>query len=102
MESPASDNPRVEWVGDRSLLMRVGEGISRECHSRVFSLFHLLTSRKPDHIRSIHPAYDSLLLTFDPAAASPDETAEMVGSLIRQKGAVVPSQTENGRNPRLL
>ncbi len=89
MESPASDNPRVEWVGDRSLLIRVGEGISRECHSRVFSLFHLLTSRKPDHIRSIHPAYDSLLLTFDPAAASPDETAEMVGSLIRQKGAVV-------------
>jgi inhibitor of KinA len=83
------DHPRVEWVGDRSLLIRVGEGISRECHAEVFRLFHLLTSQKPDHILSVHPAYDSLLLTFDPAAAGPDGTAETIRALIRQKDAVI-------------
>ena len=88
MVSPESEYPRVEWVGDRSLLIRVGEGISRECHADVFRLFHLLTARKPDHIRSIHPAYDSLLLTYDPTVAGPDETAEMVRSLIQKKDAI--------------
>ncbi len=89
MVSAESDYyPRIEWVGDRSLLIRVGEGISRECHAEVLRLFHLLTSYKLDHIRSIHPAYDSLLLTFDPLVVGPEPTAELVRCLIKRKDAV--------------
>ena len=88
MAPPGSGYPRVEWVGDRSLLIRVGEGISRECHAEVLRLFHLLTSYKLDHIRSIHPAYDSLLLTFDPLVVGPEPTAELVRCLIKRKDAV--------------
>lgn len=87
MVSPGSGFPRVEWVGDRSLLIRVGEGISRECHAEVFRLFHLLTSYRLDHIRSIHPAYDSLLLTFDPLVVGPGPTAELVRCLVQRKDA---------------
>ncbi len=100
MVSAESDHyPRVEWVGDRSLLIRVGEGISRECHAEVFRLFHLLTSYKLDHIRSIHPAYDSLLLTFDPLVVGPEPTAELVRCLIKRKDAVSPPDPRTVKIP---
>jgi inhibitor of KinA len=88
MANPGSGYPRVEWLGDRSLLIRVGEGISRECQSEVERLFRLLTSKNLEHIRSIHPAYDSLLLTFDPLAVGPEPTAELVRCLINRRDAV--------------
>ncbi len=92
MASPASVPPRIEWVGDRSLLIRVGEGISRECQAAVSRLFRLLTTDKLGHILSIHPAYNSLLMTFDPMVAGPEETAEMVRVLVGREDAVVLSE----------
>ena len=89
MAPPASVHPRIEWVGDRSLLIRVGEGISRECQAAVSRLFLLLTTLKLGHILSIHPAYDSLLMTFDPMVAGPEETAEMVRALVGREDAVI-------------
>ncbi len=89
MASPASVPPRIEWVGDRSLLIRVGEGISRECQAAVSRLFRLLTTDKLGHILSIHPAYNSLLMTFDPMVAGPEETAEIVRALVGREDVVV-------------
>ena len=54
----------------------------------MLRLFHLLTSYRLGHIRSIHPAYDSLLLTFDPLAVGPEPTAELVRCLIKRKDTV--------------
>jgi inhibitor of KinA len=88
MAPPASVFPRIEWVGDRALLVRAGKGISRECQADVSRLFLLLASQLADRVQSIHPAYDSVLVTFDAAVTGPEEMTELVRALIGGKEMV--------------
>jgi inhibitor of KinA len=91
MVSQTPDYPFVEWIGDRSLLIRVGKGISRECQADVSRIFLLLASMKFDGFLSVHPAYNSLLVTFDPTVSGPEETAEKIRSVIgRKDSAALP------------
>jgi inhibitor of KinA len=53
-------------ASDRSLLVRLGEQIGAEAHERVAKLLQLLESEPIPGVRNLHPAYCSLLLTFDP------------------------------------
>jgi len=88
MVQQSPDYPCIEWIGDRSLLVRVGKGISRESQADVSRIFLLLASMDLDGLQSIHPAYDSLLVTFDPTAAGPEETAERIRSVLGRKDSV--------------
>ncbi len=91
MVRQTTDYPLVEWIGDRSLLIRAGKGISREGQADVSRVFFLLESMKFEGLQSIHPAYNSLLVTFDPTVSGPEETAEKVRSIIdRKDSAALP------------
>lgn len=92
MNCPTLDNPYVQFASDRSILITVGKGISRECHADVFRLFLLLTSKKNSCVQTIHPAYNSILVTFDPMNIVPEEMLAMVQSIVQQKDTVTLSE----------
>jgi inhibitor of KinA len=72
-----------------------GECISRTHHLDVVRLFALLRSASHPAIRNLHPAYASLLVTFNPLATSPIELKAYVEHAIGRIGSVVvpPSRT---------
>jgi len=80
--------PRFQLASDCSLLVTFGDGISRKHHSDVVRLFELLRSEQNPAIRNIHPAYSSLLVSFDPLLVSPAEFEAFVRSLINRIDSV--------------
>ena len=80
--------PDIQFASDRSLLIKIGEAISRENHEKVLKLFFLLSASKVQGIQSIHPAYNSILITFDPCFVHPHQINEIITSLLQQENSV--------------
>jgi len=57
---------RFEYASDQSLVVYLGDGINLETHQRVLKLLRLLETAPLPGIRNLHPAYNSLLIVFDP------------------------------------
>lgn len=57
---------RFQAASDRALLVYFGEHITLPAHRQVLKLLHLLQSEPLAGVLNLHPAYCSLLLTFDP------------------------------------
>ncbi len=87
--SPKEDYyPTISFASDHSLLVLFGNGVSRDLHHNVLRLFKLLQSTPPAGMRNIHPAYNSVLISFDPIVASPKEFELHVRFLLDQLDAV--------------
>jgi len=56
---------RFQPASDRSVLVLVGERIGLESHRQVAKLLRLLELEPIADVRNLHPAYCSLLITFD-------------------------------------
>lgn len=69
-------------ASDSSLLVAFGNSMSQEVQERVLALFHALQARQDECIRNLHPGYASLLIDFDPLAATHDEIAGLVEPLL--------------------
>jgi inhibitor of KinA len=80
--------PDIQFASDRSLLIKVGEEISRENHENVHKIFLLLSSSKIEGVQSIHPAYNSILITFDPCVVHPHRINEIITSLLQQENSL--------------
>lgn len=65
MLTSAADGARFQPASDRSLLVYFGEQISLDAHQHVVRLLRLLEAEPVAGIRNLHPAYCSLLITFD-------------------------------------
>ena len=61
----STSGARFYPASDRSLLVSLGEQISIESHQRVAKLLRLLELEPISGVRNLHPAYCSLLITFD-------------------------------------
>jgi inhibitor of KinA len=57
---------RFEYASDQSLMVYLGDTINLETHHRVLKLLRMLEAAPIPGIRNLHPAYDSLLIVFDP------------------------------------
>jgi KipI family sensor histidine kinase inhibitor len=57
-------------MGDRALLVELGDEISLEVNQRVRELFYVLDGTKLSGITELLPSYRSLLLIFDPLKIS--------------------------------
>jgi inhibitor of KinA len=57
---------QITSASDRSLLITLGDAISREVHAQVLSLWHSLQEAKLHGVTSISPAYASVLVRYDP------------------------------------
>lgn len=87
-EQQSDKYPDIQFAGDRSLLIKVGEEISRANHEKVHKIFLLLSSLKVQGIQSIHPAYNSILITFDPCIVHPHRINEIITSLLQQENSI--------------
>jgi inhibitor of KinA len=87
--------PRFQLASDCSLLITFGDGISRKHHSDVVRLFQLLRSEQNPAIRNIHPAYSSLLVSFDSLLLGPAEFEAFVRGLVDRIDSArsLPSRT---------
>jgi len=60
-------------MGDRSLLVELGDEISPTVNQRVQELFTNMDLHRPHGILDLVPSYRSLLVIYDPLGISPDE-----------------------------
>ncbi|MBZ5605916.1 MAG: 5-oxoprolinase subunit PxpB [Acidobacteriia bacterium] len=54
------------YASDQSLLVHLGDSIDLETHRRVLKLLRLLEAEPVPGVRNLHPAYNSILIVFDP------------------------------------
>ena len=58
--------PRYRLMGDRALLVELGEGIHRDVNRQVQKLFFGLDRLQSGAIRELQPGYRSLTVVYDP------------------------------------
>ena len=54
------------YSSDQSLMVYLGDEINLETHRRVLKLLRLLEAEPIPGVRNLHPAYNSILIVFDP------------------------------------
>jgi inhibitor of KinA len=69
-------------ASDRSLLVVLGDEINLAVHRNVASLFRALTKAQLQGVVNIHPAYASILIVFDPLAASHVDVKKVIERLL--------------------
>lgn len=62
--------PKFRVMGDRSLLVELGEGISRDVSRCVRMLYFSLLDQKPGGVLELIPSYATLLILFNPLQIS--------------------------------
>jgi len=73
MDETAPTRPVIRHASDHSLLVSFGEEISPEAHAHVRRLLHLLQAEPPAGVLNLHPAYASLLVSYDPLRVDREE-----------------------------
>ena len=76
MVSTTPSTPLIRQASDHSFLVTFGEGVSRAHHRDVLRFFRLLFSNPDRATINIHPAYNSVLISFDPFVKQPREFLE--------------------------
>jgi inhibitor of KinA len=79
--------PVFRPMGDRSLLVELGETISPEINRRVQELMRQLEQAHLPGVREFAPGYRSLLVLFDPLAISPAALQTRIANLAAQSGS---------------
>lgn len=80
--------PRIQQASDHSFMVFFGEGISRLHHRNVVRLFKLLQLQPNRATLNIHPAYSSVLISFDPLLTHPNDFSAYVHKLVDQLDTV--------------
>ncbi len=65
MPTRAPKSARFQRASDQSLLIYLGQQITRDAHEHVRKLLRLLEAEPLPGIRNLHPAYCSVLVKFD-------------------------------------
>ncbi len=86
MGEDASVRPMVRDASDHSLLVCFGDEISRELHLQVRRLFQLLSLAPVPGVVNLHPAYASLLVSYDPRLVGPEEVGRTVAERLTVAG----------------
>jgi inhibitor of KinA len=76
-------------ASDHSMLVRFGDRISPEIHARVRAF---LRSFRAPGVRNLHPAYASVLISFDPSRTAPEEIAEAARRAAAEESVAPPSR----------
>jgi inhibitor of KinA len=72
------ETPVFRCMGDRSLLVELGEKISPDVNRRVQELMLQLQQARLPGVREFAPGYRSLLVVFDPLTIAPAELKERI------------------------
>jgi len=76
--------PRFRPMGDRSILVELGDTISPDVNRRVQQLMLQLRQAPLPGVREIAPSYRSLLVVYDPLTTAPAELKERIAEAAAQ------------------
>jgi|YelNatPaOPRAMG01_1025707.scaffolds.fasta_scaffold05781_8 KipI family sensor histidine kinase inhibitor len=71
-------------ASDHSILVTLGAEISPEIHTRVRKFCELLARNLHDAVMNVHPAYASVLVTFEPRMADLEEIGAYLDALLER------------------
>jgi KipI family sensor histidine kinase inhibitor len=92
------EQPKFRVMGDRSLLVELGDDISREVNQRVRMLYYSLIDRKLGGVVELIPSYATLLIIFDPLKIS---LAALKASTARLMECTDPSRIPKPKTVRI-
>ena len=81
------ETPVFRPMGDRSLLVELGETIAPDVNRRVLELMLQLQQARLPGVREFAPGYRSLLVVFDPLTIAPSELKERITEVAAQHGS---------------
>lgn len=90
----------IEPVGDRCLLVRVGDRVDVETSRAVHGITRLLSSRDLPGVIEVVPAFTTVAVQFEPMAFDPESgspTAQLTRSIQKALAAPLPSISGSGR-----
>jgi len=82
---------QITPAGDRALLVRVADTMSEEALATVLALERALRRRSPGGLRSMVPAYASLLCAYDPEVTDFDRLAAGVRAIRLPRRPALPA-----------
>lgn len=94
-----NDAPAVHPYGEAALTVQFGEGISEELYERVRALAASLEADPPAGVAELIPAYNSLLVVYDPRAAGFEDLAREVRLRAAGSAAAAPAPSRIIRIP---
>jgi len=83
----ACETPVFRPMGDRSLLVELGDTISPDVNRRVQQLMLRLQQARLPGVRELAPGYRSLLVVFDPLTIAPAELEERITAVAGRPGS---------------
>ncbi len=89
MTAPGS-KVRIRPFGEAALLVELGEEPELTVNGRVHALAAALDARPLPGLRSLVPAYTSLLVEFDPLLADPTEVEAAIRARLERTSAAAP------------
>jgi inhibitor of KinA len=81
---------RVTPQAIHALFISLGDSISLETHRRVISLLFRAVEQLRTAFATLHPAYTSLLIDFDPLSSTHEQLESLIAALILES---VPSDS---------
>jgi len=83
------NDSRIEWLGDRALLLRLGSGIDATLNARTHVAAHALRAANLPGVVDIVPAYASLAVHYDPLAWHDAESEFLPGERLAERVLVL-------------
>ena len=93
------DDPTFHPIGDRSLLVGLGDTIILDVNQRVRQLYYSLSCREIKGIIELLPSYASLLIVFDPLILSYSVLQTLVIKLFTSPGEMSIPEPKKVRIP---
>jgi KipI family sensor histidine kinase inhibitor len=78
------DKPKYRTMGDRGLLVELGDGISQQINRKVRALFLGLDSQGLIGIKELVPSYRSLLIVYDPLMLSLNKIKNTISKILAE------------------
>lgn len=85
----ALDTPVFHPMGDRGVLVELGETIAPDINRRVQQLLQRLRQARVPGVRELAPGYRSLLVIFDPLSIEPAALQARIAEIARQPAAAL-------------
>jgi KipI family sensor histidine kinase inhibitor len=82
-----SARARIRDASDHSLLIDLGAEMSTGTHQRVRQAFHALAAEPFAGVVNLHPAYASILLSYDPRRVAAEQLREAVAGRLAEAAA---------------
>jgi len=79
------NDSRIEWLGDRALLLRLGSGIDATLNARTHVAAHALRAANLPGVVDIVPAYASLAVHYDPLVWHDIESELLPGERLAER-----------------